>query len=1762
MKSQTSVVRSALFSVAGFVLGAGTAQNAYANPGGATVVHGSAQFAMPGANTLEITNSANAIINWQSFGIGQGEITRFIQPSADSAVLNRVTGANVSELLGNLSSNGRVFLINPHGIVVGENAVIDVAGFVASTLNLGDEDFLNGRFDFQGENAGALINRGLVTAGPGGELVLIAPQIENHGVLSVDNGALLLAAGEKVKLTRFDLNGIEFDVQAPDNRVLNLGELIARRGAVGVFAGSIDHRGIIEANALGTDAAGNIVLQARNAISIDSGASVAASGADGGDIRIQALNGDTIVSGDVEAAGNNGKGGSIQILGERVGLTAQANINASGSNDGGEILIGGDYRGLNPDVQNASATFVGEDVRLAAGATVNGDGGKVIVWADAATRVYGGISATGGSLGGDGGFVETSAHYLEVAQGPDVSAENGMGGTWLLDPYNIEVTTGSTANNSGQPLFTPTGVNSQISSLLINGQLNLGTNVVIDTVGAGAQPGNVTFTGVINKTAGGDATLTVRADGDILVNGNISSSAGLLNVDFESNRDFGDSLGGIQISSGINISTNGGFAQLVSRGVLGTGEGVLVNTGGATGSINAGTGQISIQAQTGPIDLTGATFSTLLSDNKVTLEADSFSFTNGVVSISISTAPTVEIRSFSKDVELGTNPGGGLLIDDAFFSPFNASSYVIASAAGHDVRAEQATVTFGIDTTINSGRDIIFNNSSQTGIVADDINFNLNAAGKIIDNSPGILDVDATMVTFLDLQAVDGMRLETRVSSMQYANTGTGNIDIVNSFDGGLSLLGGSNSSGGTTTIDHTSTSGGISVDGNITQSGGTLILLASGGQSFILNSSNITNNGDIDIVADDIILNSGSIDASPGGKTILKPINSRSWLLGGTSGDLTEAELNIVLNNIAVGGSSLTLTGANIVGSITFSNNQNLTIQTDSVGTILFNQNGAGIANAGQVHLITGSVANGALGSDVGANQLIIDTVSGIGSVANPLETRITELIATNTGSGEIGISNAVTNLRIAAPGVQNLATTGGNISILNNAGGIQVDGLVDSDSGDVALRAAGAGTDILVTTDVVAAANITLTAGRDLTIHAGVGPTTDARVRAGGTLNLGVGRNLTLISDTAGNTAAIVSNGTSLGTQNGIELEMGDTLTVAGTTTAGLLNMSGGSATFNGATGLTGLAMTGGTLDGTGNVNISGAATWSGGGMQGTGLTTVSGGLNINGAISLNRTLRNAGTGGIWQSAFDIGGTGTFNNLAGASLDIANDQNMTVTFNNAGTVTKSSTGTTQFNTYTQAGGVTTFAGTVAIDTLALNGGTLDGSGSVIVPTTLNWTGGTMGGTGTTTASGSLLINGAVTLNRAFNNNGSGVWQGANNIGGTGTFNNDVLAALDITNNQSMGATFNNAGTVNKTSAGTTTFATFSQTGGTTTLAGPVAIGTLNLSGGLMDGSGNIGVGTAFNWTGGGMDGTGVTIVNNGLNINGAVSLNRTLNNAGNATWQGAGDISGGGVFNNGANGVLTIANDRFMGPAFNNAGTVDKTGTGMTSFVGGYQQTAGITRLNGGTLELAEGEFLLAGGILTGTGTVTVPVLNNSGGWIAPGGYIDPVSQMPTSTDLYGSLKIDGDLQMGGSARINFDLGMSNERGGVAGTDFDLLEVTGNAQLDGTLVLVADPGSFNAFIGEGFRPVITYATRSGAFSSVSSFPVGYEFSREVLTQALGLKVTAVPLRSTDFISDDELEGLRDAFKENISRIKLERQRRRKEDEEEEKRRRAMMCS
>ena len=438
-------------------------------PTGAQVINGTVSMVKPNATTLNVTNTPGTIINWQGFSIGAGETTRFIQQSSSSAVLNRVVGADISAINGQLLSNGRVFLINPAGIIIGPSGSIDTAGFVGSTLNMQNADFLAGKLRFSGDaTSGAIINQGWIHTSYGGNVLLVAPRIENSGLIQTPGGELILAAGQKVTVSSLDQEGVQFEVQAPTDSVVNVGQLLAAGGAIGVFAGSIKHSGDIRANALVRDDGGNIVLKASGDITLASGSSIKADGKSGGAITVQSQSGTTLVSGEVSAKGSEGKGGDIRLLGNRVGVIGSAVIDASGERGGGQVLVGGDYQGNNADVQYATRTTIGTGATLRADAIRAGDGGKVIVWSDEVTRVYGVISARGGVQSGNGGFIETSGKQgLTVGDSArvDMSAPAGQGGTWLLDPHNIVVQTGGGALTTDVDQFADTPASDQTISM-------------------------------------------------------------------------------------------------------------------------------------------------------------------------------------------------------------------------------------------------------------------------------------------------------------------------------------------------------------------------------------------------------------------------------------------------------------------------------------------------------------------------------------------------------------------------------------------------------------------------------------------------------------------------------------------------------------------------------------------------------------------------------------------------------------------------------------------------------------------------------------------------------------------------------------------------------------------------------------------------------------------------------------------------------------------------------------------------------------------------------------------------------------------------------------------------------------------------------------------------------------------------------------------------------------------------------------------------
>ncbi|WP_045825378.1 filamentous hemagglutinin N-terminal domain-containing protein [Teredinibacter turnerae] len=137
---------------------------AVAGPEGGTVTGGSGSISNAG-NTTTITQQTDRMaIDWQSYDVAANERVQYIQPSSSSISLNRILSNRGSQIHGQIDANGQVFLINPHGIIFGEGASVNVGGLLASGLNIRTDDFINGEFALEGINGseGTVVNHGLI----------------------------------------------------------------------------------------------------------------------------------------------------------------------------------------------------------------------------------------------------------------------------------------------------------------------------------------------------------------------------------------------------------------------------------------------------------------------------------------------------------------------------------------------------------------------------------------------------------------------------------------------------------------------------------------------------------------------------------------------------------------------------------------------------------------------------------------------------------------------------------------------------------------------------------------------------------------------------------------------------------------------------------------------------------------------------------------------------------------------------------------------------------------------------------------------------------------------------------------------------------------------------------------------------------------------------------------------------------------------------------------------------------------------------------------------------------------------------------------------------------------------------------------------------------------------------------------------------------------------------------------------------------------
>ncbi|ELC2815978.1 filamentous hemagglutinin N-terminal domain-containing protein, partial [Salmonella enterica] len=525
-------------------------------PAGGQVVAGQGSISTSG-NRMTINQSTHGLVtNWNSFDIGRGHTVQFVQPDSSAVALNRVTGGHESQILGTLTANGQVMLVNPAGVMFGKGAKVNTAGLLASTKNIRTEDFMAGRYTFSGGSApGAqVVNQGSLATTKDGYIVLAADRVRNSGTLTVPSGRVVLAAADKVTL-QLDNTGlalVSVNGSVVNALVENHGLISATGGQVYLTAKGkdmllntvVNNRGTVEARGL-TSRGGEIVL-------------------DGGESGVVSQ------SGLLLADSRTGRGGKITLQGQNIHLVAGSKTSATGKTGGGEVYVGGGWQGKDRHIRNASKVVTDRHALIDVSATENGNGGTAVLWSEDYTNFRGMILAKGGTRSGNGGRVETSSrHNLQAFGDVDASALKGQGGSWLLDPLDVEIVAGS-ANTSVKEtgkgteakldsdtdhVFSPSASGAKVSAEKIDTQLNSGTNVTVETHAEGAQKGNITVNENIAKTSGGNATLTLKADQDITVNKNITanSSANKLNIVLLGG---GTTNGTVKVNSTLN--TNGG----------------------------------------------------------------------------------------------------------------------------------------------------------------------------------------------------------------------------------------------------------------------------------------------------------------------------------------------------------------------------------------------------------------------------------------------------------------------------------------------------------------------------------------------------------------------------------------------------------------------------------------------------------------------------------------------------------------------------------------------------------------------------------------------------------------------------------------------------------------------------------------------------------------------------------------------------------------------------------------------------------------------------------------------------------------------------------------------------------------------------------------------------------------------------------------------------------------------------------------------------
>jgi len=1044
------------------LLGAGllmalSAQNAFALdplalPTGYQSVAGNPQFAQT-ANHLTVTSSANrSIVSYQTFNVGSNAGVTFTLPSPNAVILNTVTGGNLSEIYGSIDSNGKVLLVNPAGIFFGNGANINTSGFVASTLDITNQKFLNGQYEFSrilGSNqAGIKVENGVnINIGNGGTASFLGSSFLNNGNISALGGAIQVGVGDRVTLGN-DLVGLTVNDSLSDvlnqvaivnNGNLNADQvkLVASVLQANIHSTIVNNTGHIIANKVVDGTGGTIELIADKGIIINSG-TLDASGISGGQVTLQGsginLAGNTIApTGAITATATNGNilqtagslnantmtfnatGGNIQQTG---GTLATQDFKATTTSAEKSIsLIDTDVSQANLHSNNGNILLqdrdgLGVNVQAGSGiATIKADVGSLLLHSN------NGVAASGINLSGVNNA--QTLNLLTYHGGISQDVGSTISGTTLhaesQDPAHLGIAL-KDADFTTATFKTNNGLISYKDADGVTVSADAGTgNVDIATFAAGLlssngkNDGGLTLTGV-NKA---NTFLATALSGDIVHNsGSITANtANLINKNGNILQDGNSSIQAqtlnMQASHG-DVLYKGGFSDAVAVNMAAY-KGNVSFTGGTlhagTANLSAGLGNVSQNG--GSINAVTANFYS--QDGNVVQNGGNID------------ANTANLVSSNGNVVLGM---GAISANAANFVAHSGS--VIKNAGVVHVGTANYVANTG-DVVYNGGNTIAdtVNVTAQTGNIyykggnisagtanlyaeKGNVDFrdgSINATTASLQSKNGnvITNGGVLSASTVNLRSTNGdVRLNNGIIHAGLANLSANGGNVVKNAgtisgttvnyvtkNGNLLYLGG-RTTGDTVNL--------TAYNGNLTFTGGTI---GAGTASLYTEHGNIVYNGSTNAVTVNLWSKDGSLFSNGGN------INATTANLLSTNGNVTlnngaiqANAANVVATNgsIIKNAGLVNATTANYVakngsvlhnGGVTLGSTVNLTAQNGYVGYY------GGILNAGKAHLYAdhGNILQNAGTLTAGSMSLIADqgnvTQNAGGLIANDLSIR-----------------------------------------------------------------------------------------------------------------------------------------------------------------------------------------------------------------------------------------------------------------------------------------------------------------------------------------------------------------------------------------------------------------------------------------------------------------------------------------------------------------------------------------------------------------------------------------------------------------------------------------------------------------------------------------------------------------------------------------------------------------------------------------------------